>query len=482
MSHRPTRVAARIAGVYALVAAAWILVSDRILATVLDGAGALAVGGTMKGIGFVLVTSILLFTYVRREITKVELVNVGLRHHERELDRRARRLADLHAIDVEILAATEPRELVAGALARLRELVPCQRASVLLFDDPEDCARMFVVDQEEQFGPGTGVTVPLDEVITAELLAAGKVVAIDDLETFDRWPLLDRLLDRGIRSLLFAPMVSDQPAMGALVLSFTQPSGYDDEHTAIAKEVAYQLTIALTQGAMRAQLDARLEDLRRSDTTRRKLHADLVTAQEDERRRIAEDLHDDPVQALTTIGLRLAAIGVRTTDPMTRAALENLEDLVSRATRRLRGLMFDLRPPTLEQDGLVVTIKRTLDRTFSPEMDVRCETTLSEEPTLDVSLTAYRIVLEAITNVRKHARATTVEIDVHEEQGGLLVRITDDGVGLAPDVASEPGHIGLDSMHERAARAGGWCHLEPCLRGTEVRFWLPQEPLVAAAG
>jgi signal transduction histidine kinase len=89
----------------------------------------------------------------------------------------------------------------------------------------------------------------------------------------------------------------------------------------------------------------------------------------------------------------------------------------------------------------------------------------------------YRIVQEALTNVRKHARASNVTVSLHQADAGYTALVTDDGVGFAPEVAEAPGHLGLASMRERAQVAGGWLRIDTAPgRGTTVEVWLPDVP------
>ena len=91
-------------------------------------------------------------------------------------------------------------------------------------------------------------------------------------------------------------------------------------------------------------------------------------------------------------------------------------------------------------------------------------------------VTAYRIAKEAMVNVRKHADATQVTIEICRLDDGVEVRVTDDGRGVGPDdIRDQPGHLGIRAMRDRAAVAGGWLRVEsPPEGGTEVRLWLPE--------
>jgi signal transduction histidine kinase len=216
----------------------------------------------------------------------------------------------------------------------------------------------------------------------------------------------------------------------------------------------------------------------RLDEQRRWLLGRVVWAQEEERRRIAGEVHDDAIQTIAAARLMLTAFRDQLHDPEQRQLLEHLEEAVSSSLRRLRTLVFDLRPPELDEDGLSAALREYLTETAGQggfRAELRDD--LEQEPPAEARVIAYRISQEALTNVRVHARATRVEVRLEEAKGGLLVTITDDGVGFEADqvnASRRPGHVGLTSMSERATMADGWCRVDSRPgNGTTVRFWLP---------
>jgi PAS domain S-box-containing protein len=218
---------------------------------------------------------------------------------------------------------------------------------------------------------------------------------------------------------------------------------------------------------------------RQAEHERRRLLADLVQAQEDERRRIATEIHDDPVQAMTAVEMRLESLRRRLDSAEQTEALDHVAASVRETVARLRGLLFELRPPGLDREGLAAALKTQLER-LRNETGVRFELddqVLREQP-LESRTALYRIAQEALANVRKHAGATTIEVTLASREGGTLLRIRDDGVGF--DVATveeeRPGHLGLVSMRERAEMAGGWFRVAGSEgQGTIVEAWVPGE-------
>ncbi|MFC4785259.1 PAS domain S-box protein [Nocardioides sp. MAHUQ-72] len=203
----------------------------------------------------------------------------------------------------------------------------------------------------------------------------------------------------------------------------------------------------------------------------------LVDAQDAERTRIAADVHDDPVQALAAVDLRLGLLNRRLREraPDLLETLEPLQASVSGATERLRSLLFDLEPPDLQR-GLSGALARAAEEIFELS-DVQWTVDGEHEPDVPnaVRAIAYRIAKETLNNTRKHAGARHVAVTVRGRDGGIEVSVADDGVGLgATPAPPTPGHRGLLTMQDRATIAGGWCALSsPPGGGTVVTTWLP---------
>lgn len=202
----------------------------------------------------------------------------------------------------------------------------------------------------------------------------------------------------------------------------------------------------------------------------------LVQAQEDERARIAADVHDDSVQALAAVELRLQVMHQQlvTANPDLLDDCGELQVAVRGASERLRHLLFDLESPARRTD-LATALEEAA--AFVLEDAVAWDVEVRDEPALSTAdrVTAYRVAKEAITNARKHARASRVVIRLGVLDGGLLLTVTDDGHGFRVDEADpQPGHLGLPGMRDRAAVAGGRLEVssEPGT-GTTVTLWLP---------
>ncbi|WP_433218498.1 histidine kinase [Dactylosporangium sp. CS-047395] len=199
----------------------------------------------------------------------------------------------------------------------------------------------------------------------------------------------------------------------------------------------------------------------------------LVGAREEERRRVRRDLHDGLGPALGGVALRidtarnLLGRAPEQADGVLRRARED----VSTALADVRRLVHDLRPPALDDVGLAGAVEQLAERLRAPGLTTRVSATLPADLPAAVEVAAYRIASEALTNVTKHAHATSCTITLTAGERDLVVEVRDDGTGIPPGT---PSGVGLVSLRERAAELGGRCEIEcPAGGGTLVRAHLP---------
>ena len=200
-------------------------------------------------------------------------------------------------------------------------------------------------------------------------------------------------------------------------------------------------------------------------------------AQEAERRRISEDIHDDTLQVMGAVQLRLEMFLGQVEDEELRGQIREVAGIVSAATSRLRRLTFDLRPPMLNEHGLAETLRSNL-RGLADEQGLtwELEDGLVREPADEPRTILFRIAQEALANVRKHAAAGHIRVTLRDLESGTLLLVQDDGIGLPagghPDAA--PGHLGLQTMRERAELAGGRFSVSSREgSGTSIEAWIP---------
>ncbi len=202
----------------------------------------------------------------------------------------------------------------------------------------------------------------------------------------------------------------------------------------------------------------------------------LVTTREEERRRLRRDLHDGLGPTLSSLPLKLDVAGdLMEQDPVAaRELLRGLKEQSQSAVADIRRLVYELRPPALDELGLVGAIREIAAQ--YTRNGLRVSVDAPEELSLlpaAVEVAAYRITQEALTNVARHAAASecVVRVALDEAAGALHLEIRDDGSGIPPGHARG---VGLSSMRERAEELGGNCVVESAVMGgTLVHATLP---------
>jgi signal transduction histidine kinase len=211
-----------------------------------------------------------------------------------------------------------------------------------------------------------------------------------------------------------------------------------------------------------------------------KSRARLVTAREEERRRLRRDLHDGLGPTLASQTLKLdAAMDLIDDDPAAaRSLMLDIKDHSQQTVTRIRRLVYDLRPPALDDLGLIGALRAHISQLQSVSNGLVIDFIEPEEnlPSLPaaIEVAAYRIIQEGLTNVVRHAHAQQCRIALsmlNQKGSQVIIRIDDDGVGLPQDL--QPG-VGIASMRERAAELGGSCTLERNnAGGTRIEAILP---------
>jgi PAS domain S-box-containing protein len=258
-----------------------------------------------------------------------------------------------------------------------------------------------------------------------------------------------------IRSLLVVPLKVKERLIGVVRIDHSAPHAYTPQHAMLVLAFANQAAVAIEN----ARLYARAQDM----------------AALEERQRLARELHDSVTQALYGVTLyaeaagRLLAAGER--DGAT-TYLREVRDTAQEALQEMRLLIFELRPPILEQEGLVAALQARLAAvegrmpglvtTVDAQSDLRLPAPIEEA--------LYRIAQETLNNVFKHAKAHTIALSLRQQESAVTLEIADDGAGFDRATAERQGGFGLRGIAERAAHVGGAVTVQSAPgQGTVVR-------------
>jgi signal transduction histidine kinase len=379
------------------------------------------------------------------------------RQHEREL-------AILLDVSQTVSSTLELRPLLGIILDQLKTVVDYSAAAIYVGPDADEYRL------HEYRGPlpredvvGRGVSPEASRIIHAAIARAGPVIVENRADETPLMlapggsgkPLAPEAVGHG-RAVLWLPIITRGAVIGALGVVHPQPGYYTERHGQLAMAFAQQVGSALENARLYEQAQG--------------------TAVLEERQRLARELHDSVSQVLYSIALNSAsAAALRASDPERAAALQHdVHELAGVGLAEMRALIFELRPESLEREGLVSALHKQADAVQARHA-IAVRVSVVEEPEMPLAAkeALYRIAQEALQNVAKHARAQSVELALEHIGSDVILRIKDDGRGFDAD-RSFPGHLGLHSMRERMAGVGGALHIQSSLgRGTCIEARLP---------
>jgi signal transduction histidine kinase len=387
----------------------------------------------------------------------VAIENARLYESSREW---ARQLESLEEIAGAMLSEIEPSRLLGLIVDRMSELLDARFVAVLL-TGAEGWLEIAAADGEgaEEL---VGLKLPIERSKSGRVFREGTSVRVDAvLDDPDADPDLMRRV--GARAGLWTPLIVRGEPIGVLMALDRRRHDprFTDADLRLAQRFAARAAVAV-------------------DLSRRVARATvqrIVSGQEQERRRLSRELHDETGQALTSILLGLKAIEETAGTERFPVALAELREQVVATLQDVRRLAVELRPKALDDFGLVPALER-LVATFAEQtgIETHLESRVREArlPN-EIETVLYRVVQEALTNVVKHARAEHVSVLLHARPGKVAVVIEDDGRGFSADVLSTDG-IGLVGMRERVALVGGRLELETSEGGgTTIVVEVPAE-------
>ncbi len=286
---------------------------------------------------------------------------------------------------------------------------------------------------------------------------------------FERW-----LARRGFRSLIAVPVALGEQVLGVIFAAAVQPDAFSRDDLTFLQTVSDHVAVALANARL-------LQELREKERIRGLLLNKVVTAQEEERKRISHELHDQIGQLLTALLIQLQLLERDLSEPSLKDRLKVLKQLAEEISVHLHHIAWELRPPALDELGLLAALERVTEE-WSKRFNIPCEFEVNGafngqvEP--EVAIGVFRIVQESLTNIAKHAKATHARVTVQQENGELVVTVEDNGVGFrVKDVMRHPDEnkrLGLLGMMERAAMLSGKLDIESKPgKGTKIQLRIP---------
>jgi len=381
-----------------------------------------------------------------------------------QTEKRVRQLEALQSVASSFSLEVSLPELMDRMSEQIVRATTATAAAVALADTPESNIRVigtarlpdgFAEKMEESYRRGGGSTarIAMREMRT---IYQGDLrrQRLDDPRYS---PVSAQMQEQPWDSILLTPLIYRNRALGVLLLGYPLDVDPDTEERAFVEAITDQMALVVENAQLyqRASSAAALE----------------------ERQRLARDLHDSVSQALYGIALGARTARRRVGDDGPANVTEPLDYVLSLAEAGLtemRALIFELRPESIAEEGLIAAIGRQVASTQS-RYGVRVTSDLCDEPdvSLDIKEAVYRVAQESMHNTVKHARATNINVALVKTDGALRLELRDDGQGFDP-AGEFPGHLGLRSMRERARGVAATLDIESAPGvGTTITMTVP---------
>lgn len=392
------------------------------------------------------------------------------------LRRQTAQLAALHEIGLEISAESELSRILEIVTQRAAELLDASHSNTFIRERDETALRL-VASLDSRF---IGLRLEGADGLAGRALITGESQGVDD---YSKWPGRVDVFGAGeFGPSIAAPLKWQQTVIGAIGIARRQgEKPFTEEDTRLLEQLAAEAAIAIQQATL-------FDEVHESQRSLQILSHRLIDAQEGERKRLARELHDQIGQALTAVQISLQALQPLADNVAASKRIEDSLAVIDDALEVVHDLSLDLRPSMLDDLGLVAALRWYVDRVTERAGLASCFNAEMVGARLapEVETACFRIAQEALTNVLRHAEATTVSVQVKHCESGLHLVVKDDGLGFdvrAPmSGTGVNASLGLQGMHERAAALGGVVEIKSKPGdGAEVHVSFPQARIYFAS-
>jgi signal transduction histidine kinase len=386
----------------------------------------------------------------------------------RRIQRRNRELSALYAISRAVAGPLKLEEMLQRSLQQAMDLMGTSSGWICLLGDDDFCQICV------RSGKSAGISLGLDFCEKCarcrEAANSQKPVIISPLPS--GCPLLDTDSQAGH---VVVPLVAKERSVGLLNL-VCGSDAFGAQDLGLLMHLGQQLGIAIENARL-------LEELQRKEAVRGQLLRKVITAQEEERVRIARELHDEAGQALTSVLVGLKVMEKADDLEAAQALTANLKEVVTQTIDAVHDLATELRPSVLDDLGLVPALARyvrSCPARFGFEASFEATGTRAERLPPEIETTLYRIAQEALTNVARHAKASHAGVLLQQRSDAVVLIVDDNGTGFDPQHAAnsteERERLGLYGIEERASLVGGRLTIESELGGgTTLSVEIPLE-------
>jgi signal transduction histidine kinase len=405
-----------------------------------------------------------------------------------------------------IAKCQNPETFWPDSMARLKWLLDFSRVDVALRNSDNLTYNVKTVFELRTGEPlASQMDIPLDKGIVGKMMHSGEACHCFNprIQPFDKECIVDVNLEGGsLASILSVSLEANGKLLGVLSFGSSNENQYCHQDIEIASRFATHAAIAIERWQHLSDLkddagvlDLAADKMRTSHTALellvakrtaalRRLSQQLMRMQDDERRKVARDLHDSTGQTLAALKMKLFALEQQVkNDPATSEALEDIARIAEQALQEIRTTSYLLHPPLLDEAGLASAASWYIEG-FSKRsglvVNFGCAPEIERLPN-DIEIVLFRVLQESLTNVHRHSGASLVNIWLARSHESVLLEVQDNGTGIAPDLLDGLQNInigvGLAGMRERTDDLNGQFEMESSPKGTTLRIKIPLAPV-----
>ena len=292
------------------------------------------------------------------------------------------------------------------------------------------------------------LAISMGQGFSGQIALSGEPAILPDLSRSHG--LLNPALIQKAQSLWGVPLKKGDQVIGVLLIGFEKPYDWLPTERELLRAIADRSALAIDRAAMN-------DALREREMRIAELSGHLLRAQEEERKRISRELHDETGQALMVIRLYLGMLEKSVGTRAARGKIHETLDVVDRTIEGIRRIIGKLSPLVLQELGMIAAIRKEA-KDLAKSTGVKARVSVGDEVgrlVPEIEMAIYRVVQEALHNVAKHAQAKTVSVQMVREDGVVRLAIEDDGVGINPTQNPQRQSFGLAGMRERISTLGG---------------------------
>lgn len=320
------------------------------------------------------------------------------------------------------------------------------------------------------------VSVAMGQGFSGQIALTGEPGILPDLSQSNG--ALNPILRSKAQALWGVPLKSSDRVIGVLLIGFSKPYEWLPTEKELLRAIADRSALAIDRAGM-------TDALKEREVRIAELSAHLLKAQEDERKRISRELHDETGQSLMVIRLYLGMLENSLTARTAKSKVRETVTVVDRTIEGIRRIIARLSPLVLQELGLIAAIRKEA-KDLAKSTGVKARVAVSDDVgrlAPEVETAFYRVVQEALHNVAKHAQARSVNIQMSRDDGMVTLLVEDDGVGISKTQGkSERRSFGLAGIKERIGTLGGKVRVTSAKgKGTRVEVTVPVEPQPVAS-